>query len=117
VSDLHALGATITLGALAALAIGSGVSAWLDRWHGFADLLRRVVLALIAVQVALGAAAWLGGDRPRESLHLLYGIGLLALLPLAQSFAEDAPPNLQRGVVAAAAVVGLLLGWRLFVTG
>lgn len=116
-SELHAIGAIVVLVAVAALAVGSGVSAWLDRWPRPAEALRRVVLALIAAQVALGAASWLSGDRPREPLHLLYGIGLLAVVPLAQSFAEDAPPSLQRGVVAVGAVVGLLLGWRLFVTG
>lgn len=116
-STLHALGAVVILAALALLAIGSGVSAWQDRWHRPAELLRRAVLGLIGLQVVIGGVLWLSGERPREPLHLLYGIGILALIPLAESFAVDAPPNLRRGVIAVAAVIGLPLVWRLFVTG
>lgn len=116
-SDLHALGAFVTLAALTILALGSAVSAWRDRWHRPAEMLRWAVLGLIALQVVVGGVTWLSGARPHDPLHLLYGIALLVVLPLAETFAEDVPPDLRRGVVAAAAVVGLLLVWRLFVTG
>jgi hypothetical protein len=77
-------------------------------------------MGAIAVAVAaagLGAVLFATGSRPDELLHLLYGIALIAILPLAMTFAEEAPPGARAGVVAGAAVIGLILTWRLFVTG
>jgi hypothetical protein len=65
----------------------------------------------------VGGAAYLAGGRPTESLHFLYAVALLALLPLGATFAAEAPPRPRAWVMAVAFGVGLLLLWRLSATG
>jgi hypothetical protein len=115
-AELHGLGASLVLGAAMLLAIGSallvrrGGSIWVDRG-------RIVVLALVATESLLGALAWLGGDRALEALHYLYGVAALATLPLAATFASDAPPRARAALVAVASLVLTVLAWRLASTG
>ena len=114
---LHAsLGPIVAIAGLA-FAIVAGVSAWLDRWHLVVRRLAPVLGGLLVLQVALGAIVLLSGARPSEGLHLLYGIVILAVLPLAASFAAEAPPRPYSGVLAVGGLVVLLLAWRLLATG
>ena len=116
-ADLHGIGTLVTLLAIVAFGLAMAGIALLDRFSGWLPRLRTGLLVVIGLQVLLGAATWLSGDRPAQDLHLLYGAGLLVLLPLAGSFAEDAPPRDRAAVFAIAAVVGVLLIWRLLSTG
>ena len=81
--------------------------------HG-AELALTLILGL---QVVLGAVVLLGGARPREPLHFLYGAASLGVIPLARSFAAEAPARPRAAVMVGAAVVLLLLLWRLASTG
>ena len=75
-----------------------------------------LVVGLIAVGAAAGAAQAFGGARPGEDLHLLYGALAVGLLPLARSFVPRTS-RFPRWLTVAAYVVlgGVLL--RLFMTG
>ncbi len=73
--------------------------------------------ASLVVQVLVGVLLYVGGSRPLEPLHLLYGVAILAVLPLASSFAADAPPRPRSGVRAVAGLMVVLLAWRLLSTG
>lgn len=114
--QLHAIGATIVLGAILITAAASAVLA-LRGGSSWTDWLRYALTAIIGLQVAVGALLYLAGARPREELHLLYGLAALAILPLAGSFASEAPPRPRAWVLAATCLVLLLLAWRLASTG
>jgi heme A synthase len=113
---LHGLGASIVLGAGLLFVIGSallsrrGGSPWVDRAG-------MVVAALLAAEAVLGAITWLGGNRPRESLHYLYAVAALATLPIAATFASEAPPRPRAVVMAVAGALLVILTWRLASTG
>jgi heme A synthase len=102
---------------LVIVAIVGIAAARTDRAHRALEWLGRTALAVIGVTILLGAALLLTGARPAELLHLLYGVVLLGTLPLAQTFAAEAPARSRAAVVAGAALIGLILCWRLFATG
>lgn len=114
---LHAALGPIVMGVAALFALGAAIASWLDRGHRLVRRAGLVLGVLLLIQVALGALGYLSGARPGEGLHLLYGIVILAVLPLASSFAADAPPRAHSGVLAVAGLVVVLLAWRLLSTG
>jgi heme A synthase len=98
---------TLTAGGLA---LTTGSTTWLE-WA------RNGLLTLIAIQILIGAIVYLDGWRPQEPLHFLYGAILLGILPLASTFASEAPPKPRSAVLAIAGLVMLVLLWRLLETG
>lgn len=114
---LHAALGSIVMAAAVLFGIGAGTAAWLDRGHVAVRRAALVLGALLVVQLALGALVYAVGSRPDDGLHLLYGVAILAVLPLASTFASDAPPRSHSAVLAVAAIVILLLAWRLLSTG
>lgn len=115
-TGLHAIGALVVMIAAGLFTLGTGVVA-LRGGSSLVEWFRRAMLALIGIQVAIGAVVYLTGHRPHEELHLLYGLLLLGVLPLGSSFAEEAPPGPRAWVLTGAGVLLLVLGWRLWVTG
>ena len=113
----HAAGAWVVLVAVACFIAIAIVTARLKAPARLLDGARRAVIALIGVQVALGAIAYAIGGRPEEPLHLLYGIAVLAALPLAQGFSREAPAAARAGTLAVAAAIMLALVGRSFGTG
>ncbi len=113
---VHIAGAFIVFAAtvLAMLAAGA---AGLRGGAGWVDALRVGVTAVVVVEAAIGAAAYLTGARPGEPLHLVYGAAAVALLPLAASFASEAPPRPRAWVLAVTLGILLILFWRLASTG
>ena len=115
-AELHSIGASVVLGALvvtclaAALIAIRGGSPWTDR-------LRIGLTVLIGLQVVSGVVPFAAGARPRESLHLLYGLAALAILPLAATFASEAPPRPRAWVLASACLILVVVAWRLASTG
>jgi 4-amino-4-deoxy-L-arabinose transferase-like glycosyltransferase len=115
-AQLHSIGASIVLGALAVTGLGAtliatrGGSRWTDR-------LRIGLTVVIGLQVVSGVVLFAAGARPRESLHLLYGLAALAMLPLAATFASEAPPRPRAWVLAGACLILVVVGWRLASTG
>jgi hypothetical protein len=115
-AQLHNLGASIVFGAL----VVTGVVATLIAFRGgspWIDQLRRVLTVFIGLQVASGVVLFVSSARPHESLHVLYGLVAIAILPLAGSFASEAPPRPRALVLAGSCAVLLLIAWRLASTG
>ena len=114
--ELHAAGASVATGAVVLVGLAAAVlalrggSPWVDR-------LRLGLTGLIGLQTLVGALLLVGGARPAETLHLLYGAVGLLVLPAAGSFASEAPPPDRAWVLVAACGVLLLLAWRLASTG
>jgi hypothetical protein len=96
---------------------GAGIAALSDRGHDAIRPLIGLVLAVFVAQSLIGLVLLLGGGAPSEGLHLLYAIGLVVVIPLAQSFATDAPDRARSVVLAVAGIIALALAWRLFATG
>lgn len=114
---LHALLGSVVMAVTALFAVGAGVAAWLDRGHGLVRRAGLAIAAILVLQVLVGVVLYLGGTRPAEGLHLLYGVVILAVLPFASSFASEAPPRSYSGALAVGGLVILLLAWRLLSTG
>lgn len=115
--QLHSALALPVLVVALAFALSAALATWLDRGHAWLLRARWVLGAGLIAQVVLGAIVYLGGSRPAEPLHLLYGLAILAVLPLASTFAAEAPPRARSGVMLLAGLVALLLVWRLMSTG
>ncbi len=113
---LHAIGALVVFVTIVVAAV-AGAGAALRGGASWLDRLRTVVLAVVGVQAAIGAVTYLGGARPAEPLHLVYGLAALAVLPLAGTFAAEAPPRPRAWVLVVALGVLLVLAWRLASTG
>ena len=113
----HVVGAVIVL-------VGATVffvfALYCARTGKHADLLMRMrtgVVALAGAEVAVGALLYAMGERPVENLHILYGLVSVAAIPMAASFALEAPPKGRAGALAAGAGLMLIMIWRLWETG
>jgi len=115
-AQLHSIGASVVLGALVVTGLAGvliairGGSRWTDR-------LSIGLTVAFGLQVAGGVVLLAVGARPRESLHLLYGLAALALLPLVTTFASEAPPRPRAWVLVSACLILMVLAWRLATTG
>lgn len=116
-SEVHAVAGEALLGVIVlfvllsiGLALTRGASGWFEG-------ARRLVVGAVAVQAGIGAVLYLLGDRPAETLHLLYGAVAVAALPLAASFASEAPPKARAGTLALAGVVTIGVVFRSIGTG
>jgi hypothetical protein len=85
---------------------------------------RAVLAALVLVAAAglVGIALLIGGSRPADPLHLLYGPAALVCMPVAIWLGARAPAGggtrLRRDVwTAGGGIVLLGLAWRLLATG
>jgi hypothetical protein len=116
-TQAHVVGSVVVLVAAAAFFIFALYCARTGA-HGDALVKMRMgVVGIAALQVALGALLYATGRRPAESLHILYGVVAVAAIPLAASFAFEAPPKAKAGALAGGAGLMLAMIWRLWVTG
>ncbi len=114
----HATLGMVVVTAALLFTLSAAIIAWLDRGgHDWIVRLRWAVEALLVIQVGIGALTYVAGSRPGEWLHLVYGIVILAVLPLASTFASEAPPRARSWVLAVGGLVIVLLAWRLLSTG
>jgi hypothetical protein len=75
-----------------------------------------VLLALLVTSAGgLGVAA--GGGGPANSLHYVYTVVALGLLPLASTFTRGRSARVRAGATLIAAIVALVVVFRLFQTG
>ena len=113
----HAVGGWVVLAAVLVF-LGTAVAGARSKVPArLFDRARVGLVALVALQVVLGAIAYAIGKRPEEQLHILYGIAALMALPLAERFAQEAPAPARAGTLAIAAAVMLALVARSFGTG
>ena len=115
-AQLHSISATLVLGAVVLAGLAASVIAMRGGSH-WTDRLRIGLTLVIGLQVLLGIVLFVSGARPTESLHLLYGLAALALLPLAGTFGSEAPPRPRAWILAAACLILLAIAWRLASTG
>ena len=115
--SLHLLGGFAVLAMAAILTLVSAGVALVDRGHELVPRLAGVGLAVFLVQGLVGVFLLLSGVGPSEWLHVVYGVVLAGVVPLASSFTSEAPPRARSWVFAGIGVVALLLAWRLFGTG
>ncbi|HET6380088.1 MAG TPA: hypothetical protein VFH63_03515 [candidate division Zixibacteria bacterium] len=116
-TELHALGAVASLVAAGGLLLLSAAAGALDRGHQWVSRAAPVATAVFALQAGIGLVVMVGGGAFGEGLHLLYGVALAVAVPLALTFASDAPQRARSWVLAVAALVSLVLVWRLYATG
>jgi len=116
-TEAHAIGSVVVLVAAAIYFVFALYSARTGSQAQTLSKLGLGVVALAAVQLALGTLLYATGERPAESLHILYGIVAVIAIPAAASFAFEAPPKARAGTLAGAAGLMLVMIWRLWVTG
>jgi hypothetical protein len=116
-TEAHAVGSVVVLVAAAGFFVFALYSARTGAHSGLLMRFRVGLIGITAVQLALGALLYATGERPAESLHILYGVAALAAIPLAATFALEAPPKARAGALAAGAGLMLAMIWRLWVTG
>jgi len=104
-----ALALTLAVGLLT-LARDRSPQPWLDRII-LADL------AVGALAALTGLALVLTGDRPRDTLHLIYGVIVLAVVPSTRYMARAGRWRRRAGWISVGALVGLVLVSRLAMTG
>lgn len=76
---------------LTLIVAGWGLVTWLRKRPASGGYRSTLVLteALFVVQALVGIGLYLGGPRPRDSLHLLYGVLLIVTLPVATSYTSS----------------------------
>jgi hypothetical protein len=116
--DLHV---TLALASLAAMVVVAG--------EGAVRLVRAsppgkmaavglgVVLVLLGMTTAGGLALLVGGQRPKELLHLVYTVLALGLVPLADALVAQATPRRRALARLLGGLVALGVIARLFATG
>jgi heme A synthase len=77
----------------------------------------RAMIALVAVQVALGLLLVATGDRPQQLIHWFYGAATLLTLPLALLIGKRLGGREEQIWLAGGAVMTLLFALRALATG
>jgi hypothetical protein len=116
-TQAHVVGSVVVLVAAAGFFI---FALYCARTGAHGDVLVKLrvgVVAIAALEVALGALLYAAGRRPAETLQFLYGGLAVVAIPLAASFALEAPPKAKAGALAGGAGLMLVMIWRLWVTG
>jgi heme A synthase len=72
---------------------------------------------LFLVQGVVGTAMFVGGRRPHDGLHWLYGILLVIVLPIAASYTSGRDPRRESLVYGLAGLFMAGLAIRAFTTG
>ena len=79
--------------------------------------LDQVVLLALLITAAGGLGVVAGGGAPRDSLHYLYVVVVLGLLPLATTMARGRSPRVRAGATVVAVLAALVVLLRLSQTG
>jgi putative Mn2+ efflux pump MntP len=77
----------------------------------------RVVIALVALQVAIGLVLVATGDRPQQLIHWFYGVATLITLPVAMLVGKRLGGREEQIWLAGGAVMTLLFALRAIATG
>ena len=116
-SQVHSAGAVVVLVAALAFLLYALWCAVRKSDPPALALARKVLAAITGLQVLVGVIQLATGDRPGDSLHLLYAGVALLIVPAASAFASEAPPGARAAALAAAALLMLAMVWRLYATG
>lgn len=83
----------------------------------FAARVSGFLLFVLGLTAAGGLGLFMIGGRPHETLHLLYGVLAFAPIPLVDALAGRASARGRALATTFAALIGLILILRLFMTG
>jgi hypothetical protein len=72
---------------------------------------------MVVITSAGGLGLWIGGASPRESLHFIYALIALAMVPVSSGLSARASTRARALTVAVASLIALGLIVRLFQTG
>ncbi len=75
------------------------------------------LIALTAVQGLLGATTFLGGNRPHQILHIVYGLFAIVFLPGAYVYSARRRPDQEATILAVACWVVAIAFGRGITTG
>jgi hypothetical protein len=114
---VHRSLAIVVLIAAAAFTLGALGAAWRGGSRPWLEWVGRTVVALIGLDAVAGAILYGTGHRPAESLHLLYGVAALVVLPFGSYFAAEAPRRPRAAVLGFAGILTLGIIFRSFATG
>jgi heme A synthase len=87
---------------------------------GLLPLIRRylqVMIALVAVQVAIGLVLVATGDQPQQLIHWFYGAATLVTLPIAMLIGKRLGGREEQIWLAGGAVMTVLFALRALATG
>jgi hypothetical protein len=116
--DLHMTLALASLAAMVAVAGEGAVRLVRARPPGrMASVGLGVVVVLLGMTAAGGLALLVGGQRPKELLHLVYTVLALGLVPLADALTARANPRRRALARLLGALVAVVVIVRLFATG
>ena len=74
-------------------------------------------MGVFGLQAVIGGVLWLSGARPRDTLHILYGIAPFLALGYALSYASHMKPRKEAFTLGFAALFTFGLIIRAFTTG
>jgi hypothetical protein len=72
---------------------------------------------LLVAQTVFGVILLFMGGRPLDSLHYMYGIVIVLLLPFAYTFVRERAPRTGLLLCSSAALLIAALAWRATITG
>lgn len=115
--ELHAaIGPAITA-ALLLLSVAALASLRLPRLVSPVDAARRASLAVLAAQVAVGAALAARGAAPAEGIHWVYGALIVAALLIPGMLPADTGTGRRAATLAGASLFSVVMAWRLGASG
>lgn len=118
VTRLHSAPAVLLVATLALLGVIAGVLAALDRPPAaWLETVRRVLLAVLVAEAALGLVLALRGSAPHEGIHWLYGGAIIVALLVPSALWTDGTARLRSSVFAASSIAAALFAWRLWGSG
>ena len=77
----------------------------------------RLLLLAVAVQVVLGAGLYLGGHRPPQELHYLYGAGIAVTLGITFAVSRRTPWPVSKLPLVAGAIVATVFAILALISG
>jgi hypothetical protein len=118
IHTLHLFLALASAAVVALAGLEAGLRLARNRKPGtLAARLAESVLLILGITAASGLGMFVGGARPHEGLHLLYAGLAFAAMPVTDMLAGRLSPRARALASIVAALIGLVLLVRLFMTG
>jgi hypothetical protein len=118
IHTLHLFLACASAAVVALAGLEAGVRLARNRKPGpLSARLAESLLLILGITAASGLGMFVGGARPHEGLHLLYAGLAFAAIPMTDMLAGRLSPRVRALATTVAALIGLMLIVRLFMTG
>jgi hypothetical protein len=100
------------------IGVEGALRAWRQSPPGpLAERLVVVLLVMLFVSIAGGLGLLVGGGHPKETLHFVYAIVALGVLPISDTLSKGRSPRTRGLASLVGALVALVVVARLFGTG